>query len=180
MNYPFILKFSSISNLTDARYAAGAWSDFIGFCFDPSSDHYIEPKSAKEIIAWINGPVVVAEFGKQPIEWIKDFVEALDIKVIELPSDYSDERILELGVKLILKGNMETAPLFDSADLFLVETMDDYLKLKEKTEKPIMLHVTEKQDLEQLDGVSLKGNRELVVGMSSYEAWSTILEDYLN
>jgi hypothetical protein len=87
---------------------------------------------------------------------------------------------LELGVKLILKGNMETVPLFDSADLFLVETMDDYLKLKEKTEKPIMLHVTEKQDLEQLDGVSLQGNRELVVGMSSYEAWSTILEDYLN
>jgi hypothetical protein len=43
-----------------------------------------------------------------------------------------------------------------------------------------MLHVTEKQNLGQLDGVSLIGNRELVVGMNSYEAWSAILEDYLN
>jgi phosphoribosylanthranilate isomerase len=180
MNYPFILKFSSISNLTDARYAAGAWSDFVGFCFDPSSDHYIEPKSAKEIISWINGPVTVAEFGKQPIEWIKDFVEALEIKVIELPSDYTDERVLELGVKLILRGSGDNAPLFDSADLFLVDSMDDYLKLKEKTEKPIMLNVTEKQELGQLDGVSLQGNKELVVGMNSCETWSDILEDYLN
>jgi phosphoribosylanthranilate isomerase len=55
MNYPFILKFSSISNLTDARYAAGAWSDFIGFCFDPSSDHYIEPKSAKKLLLGLMG-----------------------------------------------------------------------------------------------------------------------------
>lgn len=180
MNYPFILKFSSISNLTDARYAAGAWADFIGFCFDPSSDHYIEPKSAKEIIAWINGPVVVAEFGKQPIEWIKDFVEALDIKVIELPSDYSDQSVLDLGVKVILRGNDINSPLFAKADLYLVNSMEDYLTVKSVAQKPIMLHVTEKQDLEQLDGVSLQGNRELVVGMSSYEAWSTILEDYLN
>lgn len=180
MNYPFILKFSSISNLTDARYAAGAWADFIGFCFDPSSDHYIEPKSAKDIISWINGPVVVAEFGNQPIEWIKDFVEALDIKVIELPSDYSDQSVLDLGVKVILRGNDINSPLFAKADLYLVNSMEDYLTVKSVAQKPIMLHVTEKQDLEQLDGVSLQGNRELVVGMSSYEAWSTILEDYLN
>ena len=180
MDYPFILKFSSISNLTDARYAAGAWADFVGFCFDPSSDHYIEPKSAKEIIAWINGPVVVAEFGKQPIEWIKDFVDALQITVIELPSDYSDPSVLDLGVKIILRGNDINSPLFANADLHLVNTMEDYLAVKSVVQKPVILQVAEKQDLSILEGVSLQGNKELVVGMSSCEDWSTILEDYLN
>jgi len=180
MDYPFILKFSSISNLTDARYAAGAWADFVGFCFDPSSDHYIEPKSAKEIISWINGPVVVAEFGNQPIEWIKDFVEALDIKVIELPSDYSDQSVLDLGVKVILRGNDINSPLFAKADLYLVNSKEDYLTVKSVAQKPVILQVTEKQDLSILEGVSLQGNKELVVGMSSCEDWSIILEDYLN
>lgn len=180
MEYPFILKFSSISNLTDARYAAGAWADFIGFCFNPSSENYIEPKNAKEIISWINGPVVVAEFGQQPMEWISDFVKALDIKVIELPSDYADERVLDFNLKLILKVNSNNMPLFDKADLFLVDNMDDYLNLKKMTDKPIILNVIEKQDLGQLDGVSIQGSKEMIVGMSNHENWTAILEDYLN
>jgi hypothetical protein len=180
MDYPFILKFSSISNLTDARYAAGAWADFVGFCFDPGSDHYIEPKCAKEIIAWINGPVVVAEFGNQPIEWIKDFVDALQLSVIELPSDYSDQSVLDLGVKVILRGNDINSPLFAKADLHLVNSMEDYFNVKLVAQKPVILQVTEKQDLSILEGVSLQGNKELVVGMSSCENWSIILENYLN
>jgi hypothetical protein len=180
MDYPFILKFSSISNLTDARYAAGAWADFVGFCFDPSSDHYIEPKCAKEIIAWINGPVVVAEFGNQPIEWIKDFVDALQLSVIELPSDYSDQSVLDLDVKVILRGNDINSPLFAKADLHLVNSMEDYFTVKLVAQKPVILQVTEKQDLSILEGVSLQGNKELVVGMSSCENWSIILENYLN
>jgi phosphoribosylanthranilate isomerase len=91
MNYPFILKFTSITNLSDARYAAGAWADFAGFCFDPSLPEYLEPQKAKEIAGWINGPLLTGEFGFQPVEWIQDFAKALSLHAVQVPANYKEQ-----------------------------------------------------------------------------------------
>jgi hypothetical protein len=182
MNYPFILKFSSITNLTDARYAAGMWADFVGFCFNPASANYIEPQKAKEINAWINGPTLVGEFGNQPIDWVADFVKEFQLKVVQLPSDYSDIKALDLDVKIILDvlDPSESMPLLSNADLILVHSIDDYQNMKSLTDLPILISVFEGMDCNEFDGIEFIGENETEIGIRDHEKWNLLLEPYTN
>ena len=180
MNYPFILKFSSVTNLSDARYAAGMWADFIGFCFDPSKPEYLEPAKAKEIIGWINGPLVTGEFGNQPLEWIQDFVKALDLKVVQVPAEYSGEEIASLGLKLIVAVNSETrTTIMDIADMFITGDENIYKFLKTHYTQPVLMRVGENNmKADQFDGIALLGGTEDKPGTRNLSLWNEILEPY--
>ncbi|MCC6818187.1 MAG: hypothetical protein IT245_04805 [Bacteroidia bacterium] len=178
MKYPFLIKFSKISNLSDARYAAGMWADFIGFSFDPNDSAYIEPSKASEIIAWVNGPRLVGEFGQQPLEWIIEFSKNLYFDVIEIPQDYKDLGILNQGFKIIvhMKDSIMN-PLSEQADLLLVDDMETYNELSQHTTKPLFLALNQLDiDGSQLSGVSFTGHIELIPGTSNQEEWTQFLE----
>ncbi len=68
MNQNVKIKLGNVTNLSDARFAAAAGIDYMGFCFDPQSVSYIPPVKAKEIIDWTTGCFVVAEFGNQTMK----------------------------------------------------------------------------------------------------------------
>ena len=84
MNFITKVKLGSITNLSDARYAAAAGIDYLGFCFDPNHQNYIAPMKAKEIIDWITGCEIVAEFGNQSKEEIKTMNDVIRFDFIEL------------------------------------------------------------------------------------------------
>lgn len=84
MSFLTKLKLGNVTNLSDARYAAAVGIEYIGFCFDPGSENYIVPIKAKEIIDWITGSNIVAEFGDQHFDEIKDISELLGVDIIEL------------------------------------------------------------------------------------------------
>jgi phosphoribosylanthranilate isomerase len=181
MNYPFILKFSSITNLSDARFAAGSWADFVGFCFDPALPDYIEPARAKEIAGWINGPLLTGEFGSQPIEWIKDFIHALSLQAIQVPSTYQDGEILNLGVRVIVKVDRpEETPLMRKADLLLASDPQIYSYLKMLFEQPVIL-AFDNTELKagNYDGIDFHGIREDKPGTRNHALWNEILEPYM-
>lgn len=180
MNYPFILKFSSITNLSDARYAAGMWADFIGFCFDPSKPEYLEPAKAKEIAGWINGPLVTGEFGNQPIEWIQDFINALGLKVIQVPSSYQDINIASLGLKLIVEvKSEERAAIMDKADMFVTGDKNIYSFLKAHYTQPVLFCLDgNTSDASRFDGIALRGGNEDKPGTRNHSLWNDILEPY--
>jgi hypothetical protein len=73
--YPSKIKLSNINNLSDARFAAAVGIDYIGFCFDADDASYIPPVKAKEIFEWTSGINIVAEFGEQRIDEIKDILK---------------------------------------------------------------------------------------------------------
>ncbi|MGM0738562.1 MAG: phosphoribosylanthranilate isomerase, partial [Bacteroidota bacterium] len=50
------LKICGITTLEDARFAAGAMADYLGFLFYPGSPRYLSPRKAAEISGWIEGP----------------------------------------------------------------------------------------------------------------------------
>jgi phosphoribosylanthranilate isomerase len=181
MNYPFILKFSSITNLSDARYAAGAWADFIGFCFDPSLPEYIEPQKAKEITGWINGPVFTGEFGQQPIEWIQDFVNALSLQAIQIPADYKDKRVLDMGLRIIARTSSSVQTEFmEKADLLLTDDPKVYTFLKSHFEQPVILSFSDAHlKAGDYDGIDFKGIREEKPGTRNHAMWNEILEPYM-
>ena len=54
---------SSISNLTDARYFAAKEVEWLGYCLDPASPHYIAPQAMLAIREWVGGVLTLGEFG---------------------------------------------------------------------------------------------------------------------
>lgn len=84
MSLQIPIKAGAITNLTDARYFAAIGVEWIGFCFDPESKHFIHPDKAKEIIDWISGPKIVGEFGRQSIEHINHLSELLSLDAVQL------------------------------------------------------------------------------------------------
>ncbi|HEY1047282.1 MAG TPA: hypothetical protein VGF79_12630 [Bacteroidia bacterium] len=180
MNYPFILKFSSIQNLSDARYAAGMWADFIGFNFDPGTESYLDPNKAKEIIGWVSGPVFVGEFGQQPPEWIEDFVASFQLKTIQIPSNYNYDLPKKEGVKWIVSSNgEEKTELMQEADLILTYSLNDYERLKMHYNVPVILQTEDwSTDASNLDGLALEGKKEDKPGTSNQADWTDFLEPY--
>ncbi|MDX5321816.1 MAG: hypothetical protein LPK45_11795, partial [Bacteroidota bacterium] len=80
------IKFGSVTNLTDARYAAAVYADWVGFCFIPGHVRYIEPLKAKEIIDWLSGPSMVAEIGEMMPESMQSALEVLMIDTVQVTS----------------------------------------------------------------------------------------------
>lgn len=103
MSFLTNIKLGNITNLSDARFAAAADATYIGFCFDPENENYITPLKAKDIIDWVTGSSVVAEFGNQTLEEIRDISELLDIDVIEVNNQLLPDELMGLGKAIIKK-----------------------------------------------------------------------------
>jgi phosphoribosylanthranilate isomerase len=103
MSFLTNLKLGNITNLSDARFGAAAGATYIGFCFDPGNENYITPLKAKEIIDWVTGSSVVAEFGDQTIEEIRDISELLNIDVVEVNNSILPDELMGLGKAIIKK-----------------------------------------------------------------------------
>lgn len=97
------IKLSGISGLSDARYAAAAGIDYLGFCFDPVHPRYIPPVKAKEISGWTTGSQLVGEFGEQDSEEIESIIEVLELDLIEINSSLSVDQVNDFSTPVILK-----------------------------------------------------------------------------
>jgi len=80
------IKFGSVTNLTDARYASAAYADWVGFCFILDHPRYIDPIKAKEIIDWLSGPIMVAELGERMPGEMMSAMEVLMIDTVQVSS----------------------------------------------------------------------------------------------
>lgn len=58
------VKINAVTNLSDARYAAGMGVNLVGFCLDTLQLKYIEPLKIAAIAQWISGVQVVFEFNE--------------------------------------------------------------------------------------------------------------------
>jgi phosphoribosylanthranilate isomerase len=103
MSFLTKVKFSNVNNLSDARYAAAVGIEYIGFCFDKSNPDYIAPIKAKEMIDWITGSNIVAEFGNQSIDEIKDISELLQVDAVEVNNTILPDELPQIGKAIIKK-----------------------------------------------------------------------------
>lgn len=98
------IKFGSITNLTDARYAAAAYADWVGFCFILEHPRYIDPMKAKEIIDWLSGPTMVAELGERMPEEMTSALEVLMIDTVQVTSEEAATAWENAGFQVIREG----------------------------------------------------------------------------
>jgi len=103
MIYLTKVKLAGITNLSDARYAAASGIDYLGFCFDTQKKNYIAPIKAKEMIDWINGCEIVAEFGEQSLEEIQTISDLLKVDLIELENQILPNELNQFNKPIIKK-----------------------------------------------------------------------------
>lgn len=100
----FILKASSITNLSDARYFASYGINMIGFCFDPQSADFINPFKVKEISGWIEGPKIVGEFKNLSVEAINETIVSQNLHYAQINlAEISPEHTAINSVPLIIE-----------------------------------------------------------------------------
>ncbi len=90
MNHSFPkLKICGITTLEDARFAAGALADYLGFVFTSESPRYIQPRNAAEISGWIEGPGKVGVFVNQHPNEVNAISERVGLNLVQLHGDES-------------------------------------------------------------------------------------------
>lgn len=81
------LKICGITTLEDARFAAGAMADYLGFVFTSESPRFIHPRDASEISGWIEGPEKVGVFVNQPVDEVNRIVGRVGLDLVQLHGD---------------------------------------------------------------------------------------------
>ncbi len=85
------IKICGITNLADARFAAGAQADYLGFIFYKKSARYIKSAEAGAMINWIEGPEKVGVFVNQPLDDVNMIARQTGVDLVQLHGDESPE-----------------------------------------------------------------------------------------
>jgi len=132
------VKICGLTTLEDARFAAGALADYLGFIFYPDSPRYVDPAKAGAIINWIEGPQKVGVFVNQPLDDVNSIAKQTGIDLVQLHGNESPEYcdlIDQPVIKVFHITEDKTAddlkeeldPYLSVADHFLFDTKADGL-----------------------------------------------------
>ncbi len=78
------LKICGVTRLEDARYAAAAGADYLGFVQHPGSPRYVEPEHVRDIVEWIHGPQPVGVFVNTPADEVNRIAEKAGFGLVQL------------------------------------------------------------------------------------------------
>jgi phosphoribosylanthranilate isomerase len=158
------IKATQIQHLTDARYFAAWYVDWLGFALNAESESAVTPKQVQDMRAWLSGVAAVGEFGFSDTgEEIAAQAKNLELDAVELPYFYerAQAEIIHAEGCPIFKNiqltdeapqNQNWATLFAEAELwqpitelFIVHAhllnADDYTQLAAFSAKfPTLLH----------------------------------------
>ena len=84
------IKFNHVQDLNDARFAASALAEWVGFAINGPKAIAIE--LSQEIIGWCSGPKLILEVHEASIEQIETYINILPVNGIEC----SNQRLNEL------------------------------------------------------------------------------------
>jgi phosphoribosylanthranilate isomerase len=96
------VKICGLTTLDDARCAAGAGADFLGFILYPKSPRYVSPAQIATITEAIrlefgpDGPLCVGVFVNEPPEQVEACLEAANLDLAQLHGDESPEVVRRL------------------------------------------------------------------------------------
>lgn len=199
MSFLSNIKISNVTNLSDARYAAAVGINYIGFCFDSDSTNYIAPIKAKEMIDWITGSHIVAEFGNQSLDEIKDISELLNVDVIELNNTILPDELpclekaiikkIDLSVYTLAQLNTELQAYKNYCDAFHLFTSQNNIAIPENDLIDVCanykiiwgLPVTNNTVLAIINGVkpyaiNVSGGQEEKAGIKDFDELNDLLE----
>jgi phosphoribosylanthranilate isomerase len=193
MGLKTLVKLSQVTNLSDARYAAGMGVQMVGFNINPESDFYIDPDKFKGIIAWISGVTLIGEFEGSVFSYNAgynfDYIQISNPDFVKAITGLKKKLIFQIDLDIYDEVAAEKimTELKDKVEYFLVTKSDEKLNGKEIKSWarlfPIILGFgLQEETIEQvlleypIKGISLIGGEEKVVGFKDYDQLAGILE----
>jgi phosphoribosylanthranilate isomerase len=114
-----LVKAGAIQNLTDARYFASRLVNWVGFCFDPESPLFIHPREAQQIINWLEGPIIVGEFGNRPVREIQETALILGLQAVQVDATSITNEYQHIEQPLIARVVIDQPTSFDDVEALL-------------------------------------------------------------
>lgn len=191
---------SEITNLSDARYAAGMGVDLLGFNLDPNSESALSQLQFNEISEWISGVKIVGEFGKLDPESVSKRLDEFAVDYLLISDESRLHEFEMLGLPLIFKVDFEEADqnsllstlnyCSGSVDYFLlssdhedVSQIANILIQSLDGKYPLLLgyglhasNIAEVAADKAITGISMKGSPELRPGYKDFDELAEILE----
>lgn len=189
-----IVKVSSVTNLSDARYCAGMGVDFLGFDINPASPEYVNPVKFQEITGWVAGVKLVGEVHQLDEASIRAQLVQYPVDCLEISDTSLLESLQHTGLSFILKvtatENLHEAvaccdkyPSVSYLFIELNEPMDEKAIRTFAASAPLLLGYEVGPEeveilLKQTDikGFVLRGSQEIKPGFKDYDALADVLE----
>ena len=130
------VKICGITNLEDARFAAGAMVDFLGFIFTDKSPRYIEPAEAGAMINWLEGPEKVGVFLNQPLDDVNRIAKETGLDYVQLHGNESQEycQLVEKPIIKVIHVSQHTSSEEIKASAALYAGVVSFLLFDTKTD----------------------------------------------
>lgn len=195
------VKVSTVNNLSDARYCAGMYVNWMGFNLEENSSNYVSPQKFKEITEWLSGLEYVGEFENSHPDTILATIKDYDISLIQICEEAHVQMLLNTDFTIILKQQIRNnddllhlisiAPSLHDNDVILllesdISTINRELSgsLKHLAEQtPVLLGfgfdaatVEEVLEKTQVKGIALNGGNEIKPGLKDFDELADILE----
>lgn len=195
-----LIKASTITNLTDARYFAAKEVDFLGFNLEEGTPGHLDPIYMKAIREWVQGPKITGEFDRTPAAAVREAATffGLDAVQITRTDDLELLKGLEVifyvpahadvaGVRAVFEAvsgvnlfSLDFSPIAD-AETLLLENAAAWRELFAAFPTLLQLDVPAEALpplLEALHpaGLALRGGEEELVGVKSFEEIDAIFE----
>jgi phosphoribosylanthranilate isomerase len=166
----------SITSLSEARYCAGMFVDFISFDLNEDSPYYIPKKSYEEIRGWLSGVKILGSITGLDLEKINAIVDEYGLDGLILSKE--QQALLPfLSVDIVVQ-EWNTLPLpplnSDSILLWTAQENPPEMNGNEILVGFDFQHV--KRELPHINGYAFMGSFERQVGDNSYEELMQALE----
>lgn len=156
-----LIKFNNIKDLSDARYAAAAMAEWIGF-----SVGELPIQQVQEIIGWCTGPKITLEVSTpETLETVQSWCTLLPVEAIECAqNDYNFwKQNLSAEYQFIVQTSANESIAMGDPHV-TISKVDPAVQSASNIKA---LH---------LEAISLDCEKEMVVGMKNYDLWNDLLE----
>lgn len=180
----------NVTNLSEARYCAGMFIEYISFDLNPESEYFIEQKSFEEIKGWVSGVKVLGSLENGNQEEISQKINDLQLDgFIFSQNQFPLIPIIDTDIKILEwpEKDLSMLPFDLDPEIILLVVSDDDLtqKIPEKLTNPVLQGYSFKNvkyNSENIAGYAFLGSFEQQVGLNSsellMEAFEYIEENY--
>jgi len=187
---------SSVTNLSDARYATGMGADFIGFSMNDGDSDFIGYTNYTAITTWLLDMTFAGEFNnKATATMIDERAIEFGFKTIIVTENSIVDDLKGKGYAIILKQYIENnedilalSKLKTAADYVVIESKDNFQPTIDNisllsSHIPLLIGtalspdtINELIENTDMEGIALKGSEEIRTGFVDLDAMADLLE----
>lgn len=173
----------SITSLSEARYCAGMFVDYISFDLDEESEYYVPKKKFEEIRGWLSGVKILASLPGDNVSLISEILDEYQPDgFLFSPGQYHLLALIDVPVKVLeWADDVAMLPFIPESDVILLLTSPGAIhenQLADLDNEILQGFDFEnvKSEIERIDGFAFMGSFEKQVGLNSYSDLMEALE----